>query len=617
MNEAAARLNARVVILVAAFSLLTAALLLLLVPELLLLHPRVARAVVTRYSYTLLAASVVGVGLSAWRLGRHRFLLRALALGSRSTEHPELDALGFEAGRVVRWWLVPFLIAEATVALPFRPAAVDLRTGMSVALLSAIFTAAVSLLVYGFTRATFLSALELSPQESMREVVESSERSGVAQARIARRLLIAVATPVALVALGSALVANAHVRRVEQEDRETTARVVARAAFDASPGIAADAGLHDALKSARALGFRATRSDEAKPYELSRKDDGTSVVTVPLDSGSAEVRFHGSEVPVLGLGALIVTLFIVALAALSGAALGHAHSMDLKLATDGIRLLGTEAVISGGRLDVVSPRFQVIADLEGSIEQLAERFRVFARAQERAILAREAATRTRGLFFASVSHDLKGPLNAILGFAELVRMEPLTSGQAESLGVIQRRGRELLALIETILDAARVEAGQLSLYFEHTEATTLLDEAFDKARDLAGDRATEIVADVGDESSEIAVDRVRMARALSTLIAFAMREARSSVVRVRASSNGTDAAIHIQIPGRRTVAQLDRLLLQAGQPGAGEHRGLALSLSLARSIIELHRGTLRVVEDGEHPAFVVTLPGAAKIAATS
>src|SRR5678815_287025 len=105
----------------------------------------------------------------------------------------------------------------------------------------------------------------------------------------------------------------------------------------------------------------------------------------------------------------------------------------------------------GGRLSVRPPRFSVIGELESAIERLAERFRVFARAQERAILAREAATRMRGLFFASVSHDLKSPLNAILGFAELVRLEPLTTGQAESLDVIARRGRELLALIETCL----------------------------------------------------------------------------------------------------------------------------------------------------------------------
>ena len=74
---------------------------------------------------------------------------------------------------------------------------------------------------------------------------------------------------------------------------------------------------------------------------------------------------------------------------------------------------------------------------------LAARFRVFAQAQERAISARKATARMRGLFFASVSHDLKSPLNAILGFTELVRKsETLSAGQSESLSLIDRRGRE-------------------------------------------------------------------------------------------------------------------------------------------------------------------------------
>ena len=122
-------------------------------------------------------------------------------------------------------------------------------------------------------------------------------------------------------------------------------------------------------------------------------------------------------------------------------------------------------------------RFRMVARLGQAIEQLAGRFHVFAKAQERSIHARQAAARMRGLFFASVSHDLKSPLNAILGFTELVRRTELSPGQLESLDLIDRRGRELLALIETILDAARVEAGQLSLLLEAAEVTALLEEA--------------------------------------------------------------------------------------------------------------------------------------------
>src|SRR5690606_5747372 len=103
------------------------------------------------------------------------------------------------------------------------------------------------------------------------------------------------------------------------------------------------------------------------------------------------------------------------------------------------------------------PRLRLIAELAGAIDALTVRFGVFAQAQEGAIRARSTAVRARGLFFASVSHDLKSPLNSILGFIQLVSMQPLSQGQQESVEAIETRARELPALIETILDAARVE----------------------------------------------------------------------------------------------------------------------------------------------------------------
>jgi len=208
-----------------------------------------------------------------------------------------------------------------------------------------------------------------------------------------------------------------------------------------------------------------------------------------------------------------------------------------------------------------------------------------------------------------VSHDLKNPLNAILGFAELVRQEPLTTGQAESLDVIATRGRELLALIETILDAARVEARQLSLVVERTKTTELFGETFTKARDLGSDRTVEIIGEIGDGAGELVVDRVRMARALATLVLFAVRQARASAVHVRATSDGSHANIEVEVPGRRGSAELSRLLMAVSRPGVGEHRGLALVLSLSRSIIELHKGKLTAIESlSGAPAFSVKLP---------
>src|SRR6185437_10325246 len=145
----------------------------------------------------------------------------------------------------------------------------------------------------------------------------------------------------------------------------------------------------------------------------------------------------------------------VLLAALLGALFGRVLASDLEQATRSVRLLGTESVLRGGTQIARPARFSMVGELGRAIEELTARFRVFAEAQEKALDARAAAHRMRSLLFASVSHDLKSPLNAVLGFAELVGQGLLTDAQRESLELIQKRGRELLGLIETILDAAR------------------------------------------------------------------------------------------------------------------------------------------------------------------
>jgi signal transduction histidine kinase len=211
------------------------------------------------------------------------------------------------------------------------------------------------------------------------------------------------------------------------------------------------------------------------------------VAAVPLEQGQAVIRFSANLSRERTTVAVAVGLMAVLVAAGLGALFGRALADDLVQATKAVRLLGTENVLRGGKRIGHPARFAVVESLGRAIESLTLRFRVFAAAQERALDARAAAQQMRGLLFASVSHDLKSPLNAILGFAELVSQEPLTAAQRESLQLITRRGRELLGLIETILDAARVEAEQLTLAPRPTEVRTLVSEAIRKAKELAGD----------------------------------------------------------------------------------------------------------------------------------
>jgi len=341
-------------------------------------------------------------------------------------------------------------------------------------------------------------------------------------------------------------------------------------------------------------------------YAVTRGEDGMVTVLAPLDDGSAEVRFLGTTEGVLGLPFLAMALLVTGLAGALGTALGTALGRDLRAATRDVRELGTEAVLSGGTRVVRAARFRMVARLGQAIEQLAARFRIFAKAQERSIEARQAAARMRGLFFASVSHDLKSPLNAILGFAELVRKTELSSGQLESLNLIDRRGRELLALIETILDAARVEAGQLSLLLDAAEVPALLEEASIKAKDLASSAETEVVPSWDANLPLVRVDPVRIPRALATFMAHALRSTTGGELHVHGSAVPGGVRIDVELP--RRDPDLESLLQPNLRRGETQHRGLALGLRLARSVVELHGGTVEIGERGGVPAVSVLLP---------
>ncbi len=86
----------------------------------------------------------------------------------------------------------------------------------------------------------------------------------------------------------------------------------------------------------------------------------------------------------------------------------------------------------------------------------------------------EEASRSKSLFLASMSHELRTPLNAIIGLADLLTGGRLTSEQHEMARVIGASGRSLLSLIETVLDFARIEAGQMTVKSETVEIASLL-----------------------------------------------------------------------------------------------------------------------------------------------
>lgn len=609
MNVAASRMIGRMLAWQAVFSLGLSLLLSLTASDLLLL----GHVVVTPTLRSIALLGVLGGGLALLRtwlgLRRHRFVLRALALGSRAIEPHELEDLLKVPLRATLGWVIPHLLCFAALATDLRPELLDRTTGLSLSLLCAVISAAASLPLMVLIRSALLPAIESAPPEVMTEVVEDAQRARRVRP-VPMRLIAAVATPVLFAALGSALIAGSHLRQSDEQSREETARAMARAALEPEPGLVRGAGLAEALAAGKQAGFKARVSDELDNYRVQRVGDGVVQLTTPLDSGSARIQFAGSTLPVISPMTLFISLAAALGAALAGALLGRELMRDLSVTTERLSGLGTEARRHPAGPQLGPVRFRQVAELAQAIEQLTERFHEFARAQERALEARDAAHRMRGLFFASVSHDLKSPLNAILGFTELVRQEPLTGGQLESLDVIDRRGRELLALIDTILDAARVEARQLSLVESEITLSELLEAAHRQALDLGADPQAPIRIQVDDGDRRLVVDPLRAARALATLIGHAVRTRDDGeTVHVIARCSPSQICVDVYVPSRTVGAsQLEALLDPAGAGALRQHRGLALGLGLVRSVIRLHGGSVRALTSTTgHPRLRVLL----------
>ena len=613
MNAAAGRLTQSIVGAVIVVAVLTGIALALAAPRFLLIEPELAWRTLIRGAIVGAVELVLVCALAWTRLYRHRFTLRALGLGSHTVEADALMALGKEPGAITtRAIFIAISGSFLTLLPPLRPDELELDTAVSIILLAASFCATAGLALYVIIRRRVSQALLLAPEDAMREVLERVVAAGGSDRWTVRRVLAAVFTPVTLVGFSVALLAYAHVRSFEASGRLSTATAIAQASLEPVPGAVPTAGESDAAEAGRELGYSIRLYEASAPYDVRRYGSGQVVVSIPLDLGHATVSFPGTTVVALTASSILAAVLASVLAAVLGVWLGRALAGDLEQAGRQVRMLGTDTVMRGSTRVARPARFAGVAELGEAIEKLADRFRVFASAQEKAIAAREAARRMRGLLFASVSHDLKSSLNAILGFADLIDDDHIAVQQAESLNVIKVRGRELLGLIQTILDGARVEAGQIVLQKRKAVVHELLREAVAETRAEANDDQVPIFNEATYAPWEVFVDPERIVDAMKALLRHALRTTSSGAIHVRAvvSPSGREVLVDINVPSRTIpAARLSRFLLPDGESTMPRSAGgLALGLSLARSLVVLHGGNVEPLDTVSGVVLRVALP---------
>jgi len=240
--------------------------------------------------------------------------------------------------------------------------------------------------------------------------------------------------------------------------------------------------------------------------------------------------------------------------------------------------------------------------LAGKVAALGRRYRDVARDEDLARRSLEELLVSKTRFMASMSHDLRSPLNSILGFSELLLSGAdgsLPAPQRESLRAVQRSGRDLLEVLNDVLDAARLDAGRLPLRRAWTPSVEILTEALAKGRELANERNIEVVSQVQPGLPPVWVDRDRVVQAVVCLFRHLARAMDGGVLRLFAGvgddgRGGRQLRVDL-VDEHGEIRDADReRLFQAFRAVKGPRGrrvgGLGLSLSLARSLARAHDG---------------------------
>jgi PAS domain S-box-containing protein len=259
----------------------------------------------------------------------------------------------------------------------------------------------------------------------------------------------------------------------------------------------------------------------------------------------------------------------------------------------------------------------VSTDITGRKRAEEERARLLA-SERQARSDAEEANKLKDAFLATLSHELRNPLNVILGYAEVL----LRSDEAKRSAFVKRAAeilkRNALAqsqLVRDLLDLSRLHMGKLSLNREAVSLMTTISNAVETVQEEATAKKVEVKVVASEEVSFVDADPLRLEQIVWNLLNNAVKfTPAGGTVTVRLGSEANQGVLSVEDTGEGIdpafIPHVFEMFRQADATNSRRHGGLGIGLALVQQLVQLHDGTVAVASQGhgQGAQFTIKLP---------
>ena len=234
--------------------------------------------------------------------------------------------------------------------------------------------------------------------------------------------------------------------------------------------------------------------------------------------------------------------------------------------------------------------------------------------------AAESANRAKSTFLANMSHELRTPLNAVIGYSEMLIEDAEEQGQQEfipDLQKIREASKQLLVLINDVLDLSKIEAGKMELYLETFEVMDLIQDVVSTVQPLVEKNANKLKIHSGDNLGTMYTDFIKVRQALVNLLGNAAKFTEAGTIRLDAARQTMDGAdwINFSVSDTgigMTLEQMEKLFQPFSQAEASMTRkygGTGLGLEITRRFCNKLGGDITAKSKiGQGSTFTIQLP---------